>query len=242
MPEGPSIVILREEIARFKRKKVIKAIGNSKIDLKRLENKTIRDIKSWGKHLLICFDGFFIRIHLLMFGTYRINERKATSLRLGLIFKNDELNFYTCAVLLTEGQPDDTYDWSADVMNDAWDSKKAVKKLKKQPGELVCDALLDQDIFAGVGNIIKNEILFITYIHPESKLGNIPLAKLKELVDEAVSYSFQFLKWKKAFVLRKHWLAHTKKTCPRCNIPLHKAYPGTRKRRSFFCNNCQVKY
>ncbi len=242
MPEGPSIVILREEIARFKKKKILSATGNSKIDKSRLEKQAIRDIKSWGKHLLICFDGFFIRIHLLMFGTYRINEAKTTPLRLGLTFKNDQLNFYTCAILLVEGDPNETYDWSADVMNDVWDSKKAIRKLKKQPDELICDVLLDQEIFSGVGNIIKNEMLFITQIHPESRAGGIPIAKLKELVNEAVTYSFDFLMWKKAFVLKKHWLAYAKKTCPRCKIPLNKAYPGTRKRRSFFCNNCQVKY
>ena len=242
MPEGPSIVILKEDISRFKRKKVLTVTGNSKIDKQRLENKTIRDIKSWGKHLLICFDGFFIRIHLLMFGTYRINETKTTPLRLGLGFKNDQLNFYTCAILMTEGSPDDTYDWSADVMNEAWDNKKAMRKLKQQPGELICDVLLDQEIFSGVGNIIKNEILFITRIHPENKVEDIPPAKLKELINEAVSYSFDFLKWKKAFELKKHWLAYGKKTCPRCKIPLHKEYPGTRKRRSFFCDNCQVRY
>lgn len=31
--------------------------------------------------------------------------------------------------------------------------KKVIKKLKEFPEELMCDALLDQDIFAGVGNI-----------------------------------------------------------------------------------------
>jgi endonuclease VIII len=242
MPEGPSIVILKEAIARFNRKKILNATGNAKIDMKRLENKTIRSIRSWGKHLLICFDGFFIRIHLLMFGTYRINETKTTPLRLGLRFKNDELNFYTCAVRLVEGDPDEIYDWTADVMNELWDEKKALKKLKEQPGELICDALLDQDIFSGVGNIIKNEILFITCIHPESKTGTIPAKKLNVLVKEAVSYSFDFLKWKKAFELKKHWLAYGKKTCPRCQIKLHKEYPGVRKRRSFFCNNCQERY
>lgn len=38
--------------------------------------------------------------------------------------------------------------------------KKAKAKLKATPDELICDALLEQDIFAGVGNIIKNEILY----------------------------------------------------------------------------------
>ena len=37
------------------------------------------------------------------------------------------------------------------------------------------------------------------------------------LVEQARQYSFEFLEWKKAFVLRKHWLVHTKRTCPRCN-------------------------
>ncbi|MEP6747250.1 MAG: DNA-formamidopyrimidine glycosylase family protein [Bacteroidota bacterium] len=242
MPEGPSIVILKEAIARFNRKKILHVTGNAKIDLKRMEGKTIRSIRSWGKHLLIGFDGFFIRIHLLMFGTYRINETKTTPLRLGLKFKNDELNFYTCAIKMIEGDPDETYDWTADVMNDAWDEKKALKKLKSQGDELICDALLDQDIFSGVGNIIKNEILFNTFIHPESKVGEIPKAKMKELMKEAVRYSFDFLKWKKAFELKKHWLAYGKKICPRCKIKLHKEYPGKRKRRSFFCNNCQKLY
>ena len=46
--------------------------------------------------------------------------------------------------------------------------------LKLQPDTLVCDALLDQDLFAGVGNIIKNEVLFRTRVHPESTIGDLP--------------------------------------------------------------------
>ena len=50
MPEGPSIVILKETIARFNQKKILKATGNAKIEMERLQNKTIRNIRSWGKH------------------------------------------------------------------------------------------------------------------------------------------------------------------------------------------------
>ena len=242
MPEGPSIIILKETISRFNRKKILAATGKAPIDMDRLQGKTIRAIKTWGKHLLICFDGFFVRIHLLMFGTYLVNETKKTPLQLGLTCKNATLNFYTCSVKLAEGDVNDAYDWSADVMNADWNGKKARKKLKAEPTQLVCDALMDQDIFSGVGNIIKNEILFISRIHPESKVGKIPGPKMKELVDQAALYPFDFLRWKKAGTLKKHWLAYAKKICPRCHIPLHKAYPGKAKRRSFFCNNCQEKY
>ncbi|WP_440133276.1 hypothetical protein [Chitinophaga sancti] len=74
--------------------------------------------------------------------------------------------------------------------------------------------LLDQEIFAGSGNIIKNEVLFHTHIHPLSKVGKLPLKKKKELIQETRQYSFDFLEWKKAFVLKKHWFAHTRKSCP----------------------------
>ncbi|MGN6420394.1 MAG: hypothetical protein ACTHMC_22995, partial [Pseudobacter sp.] len=55
MPEGPSIVILKEQLAPFEGKKVIAVAGNTKIfNLQDLKNKT-PTFKSWGKHFLICF-------------------------------------------------------------------------------------------------------------------------------------------------------------------------------------------
>ena len=69
-----------------------------------------------------------------------------------------------------------------------------------------------------------------------------PAAKLRELVAQAREYSFDFLEWKKAFVLKQHWLAHTKRVCPRCDLPFHKGHLGKTKRRSFFCPNCQKQY
>jgi len=242
MPEGPSIVILKEAVSSFKGKKVVSVSGNTKVELGHLQGKKVLDFKSWGKHFLICFKGEAIRIHFMLFGSYRINERKDAKPRLSLQFEKGELNFYACSVKLIEGNLDEMYDWSADVMSDEWSATNAKKKLKRIPDTLACDALLDQNIFAGVGNIIKNEVLFRIYVHPESKLGKLPTKQLNALIKEARNYSFDFLEWKKQFVLKKHWLAHTKKTCPRCKIPLIKQHLGKTNRRSFFCNNCQVLY
>ncbi len=246
MPEGPSIVILKELVQSFKGKKIKEVSGNTtKIDLHRLKGKTILDFKSWGKHFLICFKDFTIRIHFLMFGSYRINEEKEAMPRLHLGFSKGQLNFYICSIKLIESRTcgtDEVYDWSGDVMNDAWNKTKAKKKLKVHPEMLVCDALLDQHIFAGVGNIIKNEVLYRIKVHPESNVGALPVAKLNSLLKEAVNYSFEFLKWKKEFTLRAHWLAHNKKICPRCNIPFTRKYLGKFNRRTFFCTSCQVLY
>lgn len=223
-------------------KKVTSASGSSKIDMKRLEGKKLDDILTWGKHLLLCFDGFTIRVHFLMFGTYRVNETKEAVPRLAMKFGKEELNFYTCAVKMIEEPLDDIYDWKADVMTDAWDPKAARKKLKAEPDTLVTDALLDQEIFSGVGNIIKNEVLFRIKVHPESTVGALPPRKLTEMINEASNYAFDFLKWKREFTLRQHWLAHTKRTCPRDGAKIHKEYLGKTNRRTFFCEECQKRY
>lgn len=242
MPEGPSIVIVKEEVQPFIGKNIIKVEGNSKLDIQRLAGKEIIDFKSWGKHFLICFRDFTVRIHFMLFGSYRINEQKDAAPRLRLIFAKGEINFYACSVKFIEENLDEVYDWKADVMSDQWDGKAAKRKLKEIPDTLVCDALLNQNIFAGVGNIIKNEVLFRTHIHPETKVSDLPAKKLNELIKEARNYSFDFLNWKKQYVLKKHWLAHTKKTCPRCDVPFVKNHLGKTNRRSFYCNNCQMQY
>lgn len=242
MPEGPSLVIVKEEATPFVGKKVLTAAGNAKIDLDRIHGKKLLDIKTWGKHLLLCFDGFTLRVHFLLFGSYLINETKDAKLRLGLHFANGDLNFYTAAIKEIEGDPNTVYDWTADVMGNDWDAMAAKEKLKATPDKLACDALLEQDIFSGVGNIIKNEVLYRIYVHPESKVGQLPDEKVDEMIAEARNYSFDFLRWKKEGTLKKHWLAHSKKTCERCDLPFHKEYTGTKKRRSFFCTNCQKLY
>ena len=115
-------------------------------------------------------------------------------------------------------------------------------RLRATPKTLVCDALLDQTLFAGVGNIIKNEVLYRIRVHPLSTVGALPPAKLRALVLQAREYSFEFLEWKKQFVLRKHWLAHNKGVCARCGGKLTRAYLGETDRRTFFCAHCQKLY
>ncbi|HST45538.1 MAG TPA: DNA-formamidopyrimidine glycosylase family protein [Luteimonas sp.] len=245
MPEGPSIVILREEAAAFAGRKVLRVSGNTTQDLARLHNRTLIAVRSWGKHFLLQFDGFSVRIHFLLFGSYRINERKPDRVpRLSLGFsKGEELNVYACSIRFVEGDLDDRYDWSADVMAPEWDAKAARRKLRAQPATLVADALLDQDLFAGVGNFIKNEVLHRIRVHPESTVGGLPARKLGELVAQARAYSFDFYRWKKAYVLKKNYQVHTRRTCPRDGTPLaYRKHLGKAARRAFWCEACQRLY
>jgi endonuclease VIII len=242
MPEGPSLIIAKEEMSQFIGRKVLAVSGNTKTDKERLRNKKLVDIKTWGKHLLLCFNHFTVRIHFLMFGKYLVNATRDSDPRLSLRFTNGELNLYTCSVKFIEEPLDEIYDWAADVLSDVWDPKAARKKLKAVPHMMVTDALLDQNIFAGVGNIIKNEVLYRIKVHPKTRVGDLPPKQLNALIKEARNYSFDFLEWKKEYTLRKHWLAHTKKTCGRDGEKIVKEYLGTTQRRTFFCNTCQLLY
>jgi endonuclease-8 len=242
MPEGPSIIILKEQVLGFKGQKVLEIGGNTKVDFSNLVNQKVMDFQSFGKNFFICFKKASIKVHFVLFGSYRINEKKEAPPRLSLQFKNGELNFYACSVKLVEEDLDKLYDWTTDVMSDQWDPTKARRKLKSIPNTLVVDALLDQHIFAGVGNIIKNEVLFRTKLHPKNKIGDLPPRKITELIAQARQYSFDFYEWKKQYSLKKNWLVHTKKICPRDGSKIIKEYLGKTHRRTFFCNSCQALY
>lgn len=240
--EGPSLVILREELTFLKGQKVIAAEGNASIPMDRIVGRKIKSFKSFGKHLLIQFHSFTIRIHFLMFGSYRINERKDLNVRLRLSFDDDKVNFYSCAVSMINEPLDDVYDWEVDVMSREWNPAKARRKLRKARDMNVGDALLNQDIFAGVGNIIKNEVLYRIGVHPENNIGDLPPRKLTQLITEAREYSFDFYRWKKVYALRKNWLIYKKKKCKQCGNAVTLKHTGKNPRRSFSCEHCQLMF
>ena len=245
MPEGPSIVILKEAIQSFRGKKILEADGYGKaLDFGRLLGTKLTDVKTFGKHLLLCFPNFTIRVHLQMFGSYRINnDKKNRNPKLRLHFANDQtLSFYAGSISMFDEPINEVYDWSADVMNKKFSAAKAKQKLAKKPKMIAADALLDQTIFAGVGNIIKNEVLFRVKVHPKSKVGKIPAVKLNAMIKQSTKYSFEFLEQKKDDTLDEHWKVYTKPKCPRDGNKIKKEYLGKASRRTYYCTKCQVLY
>src|ERR1041384_5165220 len=118
MPEGPSILILKELISPlFKGKKIIRVSGNAKFEKERLLNKTMKDIRSWGKQLFLCFPGITVRVHFLLFGTYSLDKhiKPDKGLRLALSTSRHTIYFYTCSVKPLPADIEDLYDWEADV-------------------------------------------------------------------------------------------------------------------------------
>jgi endonuclease VIII len=147
---------------------------------------------------------------------------------------------YSCSLkYLEETNAKKTYDFSIDVMSDQWDEKQALQSILIHPDEQIGDVLLDQSIFAGVGNIIRNEILFMSHIHPERKAKDIPRPQLRKLIKLTRDFSFQFYGWRKQFVLRKNLVIYRKGVCPACEAKVTRRHTGKRNRWSFYCERCQ---
>jgi endonuclease-8 len=245
--EGPSLFLAARQLAPFKGKTLSDVFGNTKtIAVERLANKAVKDIFSWGKHLVFQFDSFALRVHFLMFGTFEATvddksvtgdyKRKAREPRLAFVFKNGHIEMYSCSVKWIESAAAQSdYDFSVDLMSKHWNGARALKQMLEHPKHEVADVLLDQTIFAGLGNIIKNEILFLARIQPNALVRDLPRAKLKELVDLAKSFSIQFYEWRKDFVLRKNLKIYRKINCPVCGRRIIRAKTGTRQRWSYYC-------
>ena len=237
--EGPSLVILRQEMKRFVGKRVLHAEGDWRGGAEQFNGLQLRWVKTWGKHFLMRIGTVVTRTHFLLWGSYTIDRRKDRSATLSLRFENGEVNFYSSSIKILEQPLEDLYDWRVDVMSRKWDPAYVRKLVRQHPNEYVADVLLDQDIFAGVGNIIKNEVLFHEELSPLLRVKDLRPRELAALVEEAHRYSHQFYRWKKRYVLKKHFRIYHKGTCPECGIKLMRGKVGKRERYTFWCPVCQ---
>ena len=194
MPEGPSILALRDKLMPFKGKIVKNAGGYGKMPAGWIKGKKLQDILTWGKHLLFVFANGTVRVHLMLFGKILINERKDVNRSFFLEFAKGEINGYIVKAQKLKVKPTDEYDWRIDIMSDEFDPSYVKKLLKEHSNETIDDVLMDQNLFAGVGNKIRNEALYRAGIHPLSKVGKIPAAKLNQLINEVVKYAKIFYK------------------------------------------------
>ncbi len=248
--EGPSLYLAANQLKPFRGKTVLSVSGNTKIEKERILGKEVKSIFSWGKHLIIQFDEFALRTHFLLFGAFEAelnhstltgDYKRAYTPRLQLDFENGNIKLFSCSVKFLETRnAKASYDFTIDIMSPKWSPDKAFDSISSKPDALIADVLLDQEIFAGVGNIIKNEVLWRVRIHPETKVKEIPPSQLKELIAETKKFSLLFYKWRKVFQLRKHLDIYQKSICPRCGAKVKREKTGKRNRISHFCPVCQM--
>jgi len=132
--EGPGVKVIAEKLESFAGKTVIAAAGNARIEKEVLQGKEVKAIFSRGKNLVIAFVEFALKLHFLMYGSYRINEeRVGVQPRLALRFDDDEiLNFYNCSIrILSSQQVDELYDETFDILSENWKVDKVLNYVSK---------------------------------------------------------------------------------------------------------------
>jgi endonuclease-8 len=247
--EGPSLHLAAEQLQPFVGERIRAVSGNTRIEKERLKGQTVSRIFAWGKHLVVQCEGFALRVHFLLFGSFEADVEGVTVTgdykrprepRLALVFPNGELRLFSCSVRYIEGRNvRSTYDFRVDVLSRTWAPAHALEQLSTYGEEQIADVLLDQSVFAGVGNIIKNEVLSLERVHPETLVKRLSDGQRKALVARARSFSKQFLAWRRKFVLLKNLSIHRKGVCPHCGGKVTHAKTGKRQRMSHYCPTCQ---
>ena len=69
-----------------------------------------------------------------------------------------------------------------DILGPDWDLDEALSRLRARPDRPVASALLDQRNLAGIGNVYRVEVLFMTHTDPWAPVGSLPAGKLREIV------------------------------------------------------------
>lgn len=250
MPEGPLLILYKEDLSALIGHTLESADTKLRTaDLSPLEGRALTGISTWGKYLFMQFgSALHLRIHWGMFGIYYLDRERAGKKPTAILHFSGErlLRLYSVSLRVLEGVPSEKeYDPRADVMNLRWDAALALQKLRALPPEtVICDALLDQTIFAGVGNAIKTEALFACSIHPESRVHALPPEVLEALVEETAGQSQLFLEGKRTYGGDRYgWTtAYRRRQCPRCGGPITKGPTGALQRKSHWCDACDVCY
>jgi endonuclease-8 len=69
-----------------------------------------------------------------------------------------------------------------DVLSESFDAKEASRRLRMRGDEEIADVLLHQDVMAGVGNVFKSEICFVTGVNPFCKVAALRSEQVQSLI------------------------------------------------------------
>src|SRR6185436_19978777 len=72
-----------------------------------------------------------------------------------------------------------------DLLSPTFDRAEALRRIRERPGDAIADALLNQRVLAGIGNVFKCEVLFLGGVHPFTRVADVDGSALERLIDIA---------------------------------------------------------
>jgi endonuclease-8 len=217
----------------------------------RVVGATVTAVEAMGKNLLIRFDnGLELRTHLRMQGSwhrYRPGERwRRAPARARLVLEvpgSVAVCFDAPVVELFEQRTEALHPslsrLGPDLLKPPVDVEEALRRLR-DPSRADLDiavALLDQRALAGIGNEVKNEVLWQAKVSPFAKVAALDDGTVRELVDRAIDV----LRRGAETGRRPHSVyGRTGRPCPRCGaIVRMEHHRAELPRLTYWCPRCQ---
>jgi endonuclease-8 len=275
MPEGDTIFRTARALGRALAGQPITAFRSTYPHLTRfhddapLTGRTVENVASRGKWLLIHFSGgATLASHMLMNGSWHIYRPGETWMQpyrnMRIFLENSSYVAVGFKVPVAEMHTADSLARQKripaaeiDVLNPAFDNAEAMRRLLARRDEAIADALLDQSVIAGVGNVFKSEICFVTGIHPYCPVTALTAAQIGAVIDAArrlvganvledsgeriVTYGGRQRRTTHASAPGESlWVyGRAGELCRRCGTSVRRRIQGDDARITFWCPRCQ---
>jgi endonuclease-8 len=207
----------------------------------RLDGRRLLGVEAVGKNLLLRFeDGLVLRSHLRMKGRWQVLERNGTTTRRGmpwLVLRGEKAEAILWHGPVLELDDTSVRRLGPDILAEPPDLEEMVKRMRAAGQSLaIGEAVLDQRLVAGIGNMWRAEALWRAQVSPWTRLGDLSDAELRRVLTEAA----QLMRRSLDSGLRQRGVyRQAGRPCPRCGTPITSRGQGDANRIAYWCPTCQ---
>src|SRR5438552_3324649 len=185
MPEGDTVLVTARRLhqALAGRRLLTTDFRVPRFATTDLRGQSVREVTARGKHLLIRTSGdLTIHSHLRMDGEWQIHPPGGRwwgpAHEVRVVLRTDEwiavgFRLGELEVLPTAGEPVALAHLGPDVLGSDCDPEEALRRLLADPARSIHEALVDQRVMAGPGNVYANEVCFLRGVHPAAPVGAV---------------------------------------------------------------------
>lgn len=205
----------------------------------RVDGLMLEGVEAVGKNLLLRFEGgVVLRSHLRMRGRWFVRPRGSPILgRPWLVLRGERLEAVQVNGPVLELHQRAVQRLGPDILDRPPDFDTMVARLRAQhPARAVGDALLDQRLVSGIGNMWKAEALWRARVSPWRPLGDVADDELRDTLDQAARMMRASVDGSREgrAVYRK-----AGRPCPRCSETIRSRGQGDDNRIAYWCPGCQ---
>lgn len=207
-----------------------------------LDGLVLESVEAVGKNLLLRFEGgFVLRSHLRLTGRWRVEPRGAERVgRPWLVLRGAEHEavLWNGPVLELERGGGVASRLGPDILAEPPDLEEMLERLRREDERReVGDALLDQRLVAGIGNLWRAEALWDARVSPWRALGEVPDRELLAVLDSAHRLMRAGVHGARPL---RHVYRRAGRPCRRCGATIALRPQGESARTAYWCPGCQV--